>query len=151
MSFLFVISGLQECTKYYFAAKASNAYGTSDFSIEKSFYTFSSPNLLPIRYHFDDCSFPVDFTLEDNHYFIGDLIIESGATVTMTGGFMYFEANSKIIIEPGGKLILNGTTCTAPCGQTWTGIEVWGDSDEHQYTIEGECLQGVLELNGATI
>ncbi len=72
-------------------------------------------------------------------------------TLTITDGTLFFEDNSKIIIEPDGKLILGGTMCTAPCEQTWQGIEVWGDSEGHQYTIENVCSQGILELKGGAI
>ena len=146
------LEGFQECSKYYFAAKATNQYGTSDYSDEIALKIFSSSNGLPIYYHLSDCYIPEGYELEGNHYFTGNLIIESGVTLTIEGGIMYFEENSKIIIEPGGKLILDGTTCTSPCGNTWQGIEVWGYADQHQFEYEGyPCAQGQLILNGATI
>lgn len=148
----FLLDGFQSCTKYYFSVKVSNQFGTSNFSNECSFKIFSANNGLPIRYHLNECIISNSIEFEENHYFSGNLIIEEGAELEINGGILYFEENSKIIIEPGGKLILNGATCTAPCGQTWQGIEVWGDSDEHQFTIDDVCSQGKLVLqNGASI
>jgi hypothetical protein len=146
------LEGFIDCSKYFFAATATNQYGTSDYSNERVLTFFSSLNGYPIHYHLDDCYISQGYGLEGNHYFGGSLIIESGANIEISGGILYFEENSKIIIKPGGKLILNGTTCTAPCGQTWMGIEVWGDPDKHQYTLNDVCLQGILEMKGgATI
>ncbi|MBC8489252.1 MAG: T9SS type A sorting domain-containing protein [Bacteroidetes bacterium] len=146
------LEGFQDCSKYYFAAKSSNQYGTSDYSNERELMIFSSSNGMPIHYHFSDCYLQDGYELEDNHYFIGNLIIESGTTITFEGGTLYFEEDSKIIIEPGGKLILDGATCTAPCGQMWAGVEVWGDFTKSQYECQGEMYQGKIILqNGATI
>ena len=145
------LEGFIECSKYYFAATATNQYGTSDFSNERELRLFSYLNGLPIYYHFNDCFVSQGYDLEDNHYFSGNLVIESGANLTINGGILFFEEDSKIIIEPGGKLILNGTTCTAPCDQTWAGIEVWGMPGIHQYEVNGECAQGILELKGGAI
>lgn len=146
------LEGFTECSEYYFAAKATNQFGTSDYSPERGFPIISSSNGMPIYYHFSDYYISNGYVLEDNHFFMGNLIIESGATVPMVGGTLYFDEGSKIIIEPGGKLILDGTTCTAPCDQTWKGIEVWGDPEMHQHTVGGVCAQGILELKGgATI
>jgi len=146
----FEISGLQNCTPYYFAVKAINDQGQSVFSPEKEIMIIESANQ-NIQYVFDDYYLNYSTTLDDNYFFTGNLIIGSGITVTL-GGNNTFGEDSKIIIESGGKLTLDGATCTAPCDQTWQGIEVWGDPGEHQYTIEGECAQGYLVLkNGAKI
>ena len=38
------------------------------------------------------------------------------------------------------------------CSDTWSGIEVWGNSAAHQYPVNGHYAQGYVELkNGATI
>lgn len=60
--------------------------------------------------------------------------------------------DSKIIVKPGGRLILDGCTITTVCNDIWPGIEVWGDSEAHQQEVDGGYLQGYVELkNGATI
>jgi hypothetical protein len=61
-------------------------------------------------------------------------------------------ADAKIIVEPGGKLIVNGGTITSGCDYPWQGIEVWGNSAQHQWpNSNGTYMQGYVELNDATI
>ncbi len=147
----FQLDGAQACTPYYIAVKASNDQGMSEYSTEKQIKVFDASNGLPVNYHFDDLYISDDRVYSENHYYMGDLIIQSGKEVTFQNCIVYFEENSKVIIEPGAILNINNATFTAPCSQTWHGIEVWGSSSDHQYTINGECAQGQLELDGATI
>lgn len=147
----FQLDGAQACTPYYIAVKASNDQGMSDYSTEKQIKVFDALNGLPVNYHFDDLYISDDRVYSENHYYMGNLIIQSGKEVTFQNCIVYFEENSKVIIEPGAILNIDGATFTAPCNQTWHGIEVWGSSSDHQYTINGECAQGQLELDGATI
>lgn len=148
----FEISGLQQCTPYYFAVKGTNNYGTSVYSNESRIILFTAQNQLPVEYFLNDVNINNNFTYNTNHYFAKNLIIEPGSTLNVNNCFLYFDVNSKVVIKPGGKLILNGATCTSPCGQTWKGIEVWGNYNQNQYTINGQCAQGKLELtNGAII
>jgi hypothetical protein len=137
----FELDGLQNCTPYYFAIKAGNSDGLSVFSDEVSITVFEPSNYQSVNVNLFDLVIPEDTQIDENFYFGGNLIIESGATVELNGGIMYFEENSKIIIEPGGKLTLDGATCTGVCGQTWAGIEVWGNYSQHQYTINGQNAQ----------
>lgn len=147
------IDGLQLCIPYYFVVKAINSFGESSNSEEKKLLAISSPNSQPIDYYYNDYVVSSSYTFTGNYYYLGNLIIQSGATVTLQGGYQYFDENSKIIIEPGGQLILDGATCTAPCSQTWQGIEVRGNAAEHQFEYEGHPLaQGKLVMkNGASI
>ncbi|MBP5497444.1 MAG: hypothetical protein J6X98_09790, partial [Bacteroidales bacterium] len=57
--------------------------------------------------------------------------------------------SAKIIVRPGGKLVVDGGTLTSACsGELWQGIEVVGDRTKHQLAQ----YQGIVELrNGATI
>jgi len=55
--------------------------------------------------------------------------------------------NTKIVVEPGAKLIVDGGTITNACNEKWAGIEVWGDISQPQT----EEFQGKLELYNATI
>jgi len=150
----FQIDGMQSCTPYYFAVKATNSTGASSYSEEKEIFLFDTPNGQPIFYFLEDHYADFDYTYTQNLYFAGDLIIGSGADIVFDGSTIVCGENSKIIIEPGGKLTLDGATCTAPCDQTWQGIEVWGDPSTNQYPdIEtGVMAQGHLILkNGAKI
>ncbi|MCO5267816.1 MAG: S8 family serine peptidase [Brumimicrobium sp.] len=84
--------------------------------------------------------------------FINDtLIIEQGATLTITGT-VRFSADSKVIIKQGGKLIIDGGTLTNEYNSYWQGIEVWGTSTKNQYPQGSPTYQGILIVrNGGTI
>lgn len=77
-----------------------------------------------------------------------NIIIPNGATLTIEG-ILNMPENSQIIIEKGGKLIVDGGTITNQCGKMWRGIEVRGNMNASQQTIG---TQGRLEIkNGAII
>ena len=77
-----------------------------------------------------------------------DLVIDSPNTLTVTGT-LHFGDNNKIIVRPGGKLVVDGGTLTSACsGEMWQGIEIEGDRTKRQLPQ----YQGKVELrNGATI
>ena len=55
---------------------------------------------------------------------------------------------SRIIVRPGGKLIVDGGTLTSACdGEMWEGIIVEGDVNQRQYASK----QGSVLLTNATI
>ena len=60
-----------------------------------------------------------------------------------------FGTSARIIVRPGGKLIVNGGTLTSACaGEMWQGIYVEGHRTQHQTSAN----QGTVQLlNGATI
>jgi hypothetical protein len=76
-----------------------------------------------------------------------DLIIAPGGVLNITKT-VYIPENSKIVVQRGGKLILDGGTLTNACDGLWKGIEVWGTYNQSQsYTY-----QGAIEIiNGGTI
>lgn len=74
-----------------------------------------------------------------------DVIIKSGTTVEITCT-VEMGQNKKIIVERGGKLIVNGGKITGLCGNQWQGIIVEGNASGSQ------TLAGKVELkNGAII
>ncbi len=74
--------------------------------------------------------------------------IKAPNTLTVTGT-LYMPKGSRIIIEQGARLILNGGRITQNCGYLWKGIEVWGDRDLAQIPVTN---QGRLQIiNGGTI
>jgi len=77
-----------------------------------------------------------------------DVIVETGSTLTITD-IVFFNGNSKLIIERGAKLYIDGGVLTNSCdSDTWQGIEVWGNSAQGQ----NPSYQGMLEItNGGTI
>lgn len=86
----------------------------------------------------------------------GVITVNNGATLKLVSSFLRFEDDHcGIIVDRGGKLIVDGSTLTAVCHNTdnmWKGIEVWGNTSQHQFSVNNAYLQGCLELkNGAII
>lgn len=86
--------------------------------------------------------------------FINDeLIIEQGATLTITGT-VRFSANSRVIVKQGGKLILDGGKLTNSngCDDFWQGIQVYGTTNKNQFPESNPTYQGLLIIkNGGII
>ncbi|OQX77061.1 MAG: hypothetical protein B6D64_08830 [Bacteroidetes bacterium 4484_276] len=73
--------------------------------------------------------------------------VKAGGHLTVTG-VIYMPEGGKIIVEPGGKLTLDGGIFTNGCGKPWQGIELQGTANQPQ-TPE---YQGVIEItNGGII
>ena len=85
-------------------------------------------------------------------YIDHDVIVENGGVLTIENT-VFMGEYTKIIVKPGGKLILDyRAVLTGLCGSMWQGIEVWGNKNAHQYEVNGSYQQGYVELkNGATI
>lgn len=78
---------------------------------------------------------------------IGSVRVCNGSTLTITSN-VSFSADSKIIVERGAKLILDGGTLTNACEGLWRGIEVWGNINQPQ----NPQYQGWVEIiNGGII
>ena len=81
----------------------------------------------------------------------GNLIVQPGADLTITSD-VSFVGESKLIVKPGAKLILNGGRLTNSCGEPWQGIQVWGNSSAHQYKdANGNYQQGYVELKNDAV
>lgn len=76
--------------------------------------------------------------------------VGDGKTLTITNtGILHCSPGTRLIIRPGGKLVVDGGVLTSSCAnEMWQGIEVVGDRTKHQTA----SFQGVVELkNGAII
>ena len=56
----------------------------------------------------------------------GDIVIKDSATLTITCE-VAMDPNARIIIERGGKLIIDGGLITSDCEEKWNGIIIEGD------------------------
>jgi len=76
------------------------------------------------------------------------LTIETGGTLTITGT-VNMGKDARIIIQRGGKLILDGATLTTGCKNAmWNGIEVWGDPAVDQHTTSSH---GWIEIKNGSL
>lgn len=93
-----------------------------------------------------------EITWIDDRQENGVVVVEKDAVLTVRSK-VRLGPGSHVIVKPGGKLVLDGGMLTNAChGQMWQGIQVWGNSNMHQSTVNGLCWQGTLELrNGAVV
>jgi len=78
-----------------------------------------------------------------------DLHILRNGELTVKG-MVRLSPEADIIVEPGGKLIVDGGCLTRACNnQLWKGIQVWGDSSLSQYPDTNQGFVSVV--NGGQI
>ena len=95
----------------------------------------------------------VDETWDFDIKFYQDIIVPAGITLTVACN-LEMVPEAKIVVRPGGKLIVDGGKITAAqySDGFWRGIEVWGNSNHHQYGAPAPTWQGMVVLkNGAVI
>lgn len=88
-------------------------------------------------------------TWDEKRWLSVDLHIKSGVTLTIKDSLLIYP-NAKIIVERGGKLIVDGGVLTTTCSERlWSGIQVYGNSSQSQYT---PLKQGEVRfINGAIL
>lgn len=81
-----------------------------------------------------------------------DIIIDSGAVVSITNSIVTFTQDRSVIIMPGGKLKIDNSTLTDACNCMWKGIQVRGKRSEHQIiNNDSTSNQGYLIINNSTV
>jgi hypothetical protein len=84
------------------------------------------------------------------------ITIMNGATLTIDNNVnLEFGPLAKVIVEPGARLLVNGTANSPcrigpACQKEWRGIEVWGDRTQGQGNLNNTA-QGAVILNHCTI
>ena len=75
-------------------------------------------------------------------------MVDSLATLTITGT-LHCSSSARIIVRPGGKLVVDGGTLTSACaGEMWQGVYVEGHRNQPQTAAN----QGTVQLlNGAVV
>ena len=103
---------------------------------------------LALTYHNQNDTIVSNVTWSTNSFRGGTVVIDSFATLTVTGT-LHCASSARIIVRPGGKLIVDGGTLTNACtGEMWQGIFVEGHHNLHQNAAN----QGTVVLrNGALI
>lgn len=79
------------------------------------------------------------------------ITVNSGVTLTIESDLILrFCEDGKLVINPGGKVILNGTL-TSSCNDGWTGVEVQGNGSTNQYPSGGIYPQGRFFCNPGSL
>lgn len=128
--------------------------GVIHYTLTHDMFTYLEDNYCYINTNVQDCYITnnTDLTWQNNRIMMSNLIIESGSKLTLKNCWLHMPSDARIIVKPGGALILDGAVITNKCNYFWQGIEVWGNSSAHQYMVNNNYLQGYLEMkNGATI
>jgi len=87
-----------------------------------------------------------------NFHVCQNIIIEPNSSLTLTNGCtLHMNEGTNIIVKQYGNLIIDNGGITSSENDMWDGIQVWGNTNAHQFTINDECAQGKLIMNGATI
>lgn len=66
-------------------------------------------------------------TWDKDKHMSRDILIKAGASLILDSMTLNMPKNGLIVIEQGGELQALGSTITNLCGETWSGIEVWGN------------------------
>ncbi|MBQ4475243.1 MAG: S8 family peptidase, partial [Bacteroidales bacterium] len=110
--------------------KIKNIMVTSGYSTYYNNYTTNGP-----------------MTIGSTSVIAGTFTISNGSTVTISS-IAKCSPNAKIIILPGGKLVVNGGTLTNLCtGKMWDGIYVKGNKTQRQLAQ----YQGTLEVKNNSV
>ena len=98
--------------------------------------------------YFNDTLVSNDTVWNTNRLISQYLVIDSLATLTISDT-VYIASSARIIVRPGGKLVVDGGVLTSACaGEMWQGIFVEGHRDQPQYAAN----QGTVQLiNGAVV
>jgi len=78
---------------------------------------------------------------------LGDVYIINGAELTIKGNYG-FGASANLIVEQGGRLIIDGGLLTKACNQFWPGIDVWGNYSQSQYPSSNQGFVKIIN-NGS--
>lgn len=80
----------------------------------------------------------------NNLRILGNVIVKNGYTLTVTCE-VHMSPGGRIIVERGGRLVVDGGLLTGDCQQYWKGIVVEGDAPGHQ------THSGIVELKNSAI
>ena len=108
----------------------------------------------PVDVIFPYLAITTEVNISNGQYFMPEILqIEEGGKLTVNNTTLIFSMEeSRIQIKNGGELIVKNSLLTSFCQTYWQGIEVWGNSQAHQWPdAQGNLAQGYLELNNAVI
>lgn len=97
-------------------------------------------------YHYKPIIFDEDYLWSSTKDAYTDIIIKPGATLTVQNCEIRMPKDGKIIVENGGKLVLDGATITNYC-DFWKGIEVWGKGNSVPHPALEDVFTGEYPIN----
>lgn len=110
-----------------------------------------------VRKYVKDC--PIDFvnkititgdeTWQYDIVCYSDLIIKSGAYLNIKCK-VSMPTDSKIIVERGGRLVIDGGTITKSCDGLWQGIEVWGADNLVVHPTRAQIISGTHPMTSTS-
>jgi hypothetical protein len=140
-----LIDNISVAGELLLTTKTSNMHPNVQKSHQYGYNLFGDPalNILATGYEVTQ-----NITIESQAILSNTLRIRNGGTLTVLSTLKCAEEVS-IIVEPGGKIIVDGGTITAAnAGKVWNGVVVIGDPTKSQ----DPRSQGMIELkNGAVI
>jgi photosystem II stability/assembly factor-like uncharacterized protein len=87
------------------------------------------------------------FTVWGKYVYSNNIVIHSGATLTIKGNLI-MDNGASITVKKGGKLIIDGGIITSRCGM-WQGVIVEGDPNISQFPVSNQGC--IFMKNGAKI
>ena len=110
------------------------------------------------KYVKEDHSFDIPLTITEDKIWdfaikmYQDIVVDEDNTLTIKCE-VKMPIDGKIIVKPGGRLVVDGGYITSAHAEPWKGIQVWGDKNYSQYPdANGNYYQGYLEMkNNAVI
>ena len=126
------------------------------------FGIWETPLPVSVIEDYDEIEISSDVIWTQSIDILSDIVVNSGATLTIQNCEVRMPPSGKIIVENGASLILDGGTITNHC-ELWEGIEVWGkggsvahptavgDIYTGSYPVDGDDHGVVLIKNGGTI
>jgi len=134
---------------YCVSLTAYNECGSSTTS--QTIYIEPSQCVCNTVYDYHNISIPpyTSSTINGNKTVKGDIVVETGATLTIkSNSTLRFAPDGRIIVKRYGKLILeDNVTLTSlgdvNCDFMWKGVEVWGSP----VATSSNVIQGVITMN----
>lgn len=118
----------------------------------------------PSSYNIDDCVIDTYCTVgssedviieageidiwENARFLNGNLVIKNGGVLRIKC-YTSIPSDGKIVVEKGGKLVLDGGIISNECGSQWQGIFVEGDPNKTQLPLSNQGFVHII--NGGTI
>lgn len=84
---------------------------------------------------------------ETNKNMVRDIKVQAGAILILDSITLNMPKDGLIVVEPGGLLVVDSSTITNLCGETWQGIQVWGNSNLSQVPSN----QGQIIVHASTL